>query len=81
MFILVKHYHCRNPFKIVVIVSFSLLFCGSSRRILNALKYKDTTGSSSDYGFYSDEFNLNCETENKPHDYEEIDDMSVYKFS
>jgi hypothetical protein len=23
------------------------------RRILNALKYKDTTGSSSDYGFYS----------------------------
>jgi hypothetical protein len=48
------------------------------RRILNALKYKDTTGSSSDYGFYSDEFNLNCETENKPHDYEEIDDMSVF---
>jgi hypothetical protein len=42
------------------------------------LKYKDTTGSSSDYGFYSDEFNLNCETENKPHDYEEIDDMSVF---
>jgi hypothetical protein len=36
------------------------------QRILNALKYKDTTGSSSDYGFYSDEFNLNCETENKP---------------
>lgn len=53
------------------------------RQILEALKAKDTTGSSSDYGFYKDDFIFCCHstktsTEKKPHDYEEIDEVTEF---
>ncbi|CAG2221288.1 unnamed protein product [Mytilus edulis] len=53
------------------------------RQILEVLKSKDTRGAnSSDYGFYKDDFIYKkdsmsqCNVEHKPHDYEEIDDLS-----